>query len=129
MCSFIKDIFYNPNLQSYEKAEKIENTVSCYRIKYDIIDEPKVSIIVVASSTQKDLLRCLNSIKAKNTYKNIEIYRYIKTATAILSAVISSQINHARIDDAVERAIKRVTQTSADQGLRQDACMARKAGI
>ena len=55
------------------KAEKIENTVSCYRIKYDIIDEPKVSIIVVASSTQKDLLRCLNSIKAKNTYKNIEI--------------------------------------------------------
>ena len=55
------------------KAEKIENTVSCYRIKYEIVDKPKVSLIVVANSTQKDLLRCLNSIKAKNTYKNIEI--------------------------------------------------------
>ena len=30
---------------------------------------------------------------------------------------------------AAERAIKRVTQTSADQGLSPDACMARKAGV
>ena len=30
---------------------------------------------------------------------------------------------------AVERANKRVTQTSAEEGLRPDACMARKAGI
>ena len=33
------------------------------------------------------------------------------------------------IVDAAERAIKRVTQPTADQGLSPDASMARKAGI
>ena len=59
--------------EPYGKAEKIENTVSCYRIKYDIIDEPKVAIIVVANSTQRDLEKCLMSVVENNTYRNSEI--------------------------------------------------------
>ena len=55
------------------KAEKIENTVSCYRIKYDVVDEPRVSIIVVANGTGVDLEKCLTSIIEKNTYKNFEV--------------------------------------------------------
>lgn len=55
------------------RAEKIEDTVSCYRIKYDIVDEPKVSIIVVASGMQNDLEVCLKSVIENNTYKNCEI--------------------------------------------------------
>ena len=44
-----------------------------YRIKYDIKDNPLVSIIIPNKDHYEDLFRCVSSIKEKSTYKNYEI--------------------------------------------------------
>lgn len=44
-----------------------------YRVSYDIIGEPKVSIIIPNKDHIEDLDLCISSIYAKSTYKNFEI--------------------------------------------------------
>lgn len=44
-----------------------------YRVKYDIIGEPLVSIIIPFRDKPELLETCVNSILAKSTYKNFEI--------------------------------------------------------
>lgn len=44
-----------------------------YRIKYDIIDNPLVSIIIPNYNHVEELSRCIDSIINKSTYKNYEI--------------------------------------------------------
>lgn len=44
-----------------------------YRIKYDIIGEPKVSILIPNYNHVAELSTCINSILEKTTYKNYEI--------------------------------------------------------
>ncbi len=44
-----------------------------FRIKRDIIDNPKVSIIILAKEYTEKLVKCIESIKKKTTYKNYEI--------------------------------------------------------
>lgn len=44
-----------------------------YRIKYDIIGNPLVSIIIPNYNHVEDLSRCINSIIEKSTYNNYEI--------------------------------------------------------
>ena len=53
----------------------VENTVvpSMYRIKYDILNEAKISIIIANKDHAKDLKKCIDSIIGKTTYKNYEI--------------------------------------------------------
>lgn len=43
-----------------------------YRIKYEILDKPKISIIIPNKDHKDDLEKCINSI-LKSTYKNYEI--------------------------------------------------------
>lgn len=44
-----------------------------YRIRYEIIGEPLVSIIIPTKDHLDDLKRCISSIKSKSTYQNYEI--------------------------------------------------------
>ncbi len=44
-----------------------------YQIKYHVIGEPKVSIIILNKDHKKDLKRCVQSILEKTTYHNYEI--------------------------------------------------------
>jgi glycosyltransferase involved in cell wall biosynthesis len=47
--------------------------LSSCKIDYDIIESPKVSIIIPNKDHKNDLERCINSIIDKSTYKNYEI--------------------------------------------------------
>lgn len=44
-----------------------------YKIQYDIIGSPLVSIIIPNKDHTDDLEKCLNSVYAKSTYKNLEV--------------------------------------------------------
>lgn len=44
-----------------------------YKIQYDIVGEPLVSIIIPNKDHSDDLKKCLNSVYKKSTYKNFEI--------------------------------------------------------
>lgn len=55
---------------------KVESTLihpNIYRIKYDIIGNPLVSIIIPNYNHVEELSRCIDSIINKSTYKNYEI--------------------------------------------------------
>ena len=47
--------------------------LSSYRVHYDMIDCPKVSIIIANKDYADDLRKCINSIIKKSSYKNFEI--------------------------------------------------------
>lgn len=44
-----------------------------FRISYEIIGEPKISIIIPNKDHREDLERCISSIKERSTYENYEI--------------------------------------------------------
>lgn len=44
-----------------------------YKINYDIVDTPMVSIIIPNKDHKEDLEKCINSILKKSMYKNLEI--------------------------------------------------------
>ena len=54
---------------------KVEHGASLgtYRIQYDIIGEPKVSIIIPNKDGKEYLEQCINSVLKESTYKNYEI--------------------------------------------------------
>lgn len=52
---------------------KHEFSLGVYRIKYDIIGNPKISIVISNKDSKKDLEKCITSILDKTTYPNYEI--------------------------------------------------------
>ena len=46
---------------------------STYRVKWDIVGDPKVSILIPNKDHTDDLEKCLHSIYAKTTYENFEV--------------------------------------------------------
>jgi len=48
-------------------------TAATFRIKYEILNNPKVSIIIPTKDHKNDLQKCLASIENKTDYKNYEI--------------------------------------------------------
>lgn len=48
-------------------------SLGTYRIRYDVIGNPKVSIIIPNKDAKEYLEQCINSILEKTTYKNYEI--------------------------------------------------------
>ena len=55
---------------------KIESTRACetiFRIRYQVIGTPKISIVIANKDHAEDLRRCVNSILEKSTYDNYEI--------------------------------------------------------
>lgn len=56
------------------KGEALDSRIpSVYQIKYDIVGEPLVSIIIANKDYIDDLDKCITSIIEKSTYKNYEI--------------------------------------------------------
>lgn len=44
-----------------------------FRIRYEIIGNPKISIVIPNKDHMEDLKRCINSVREKSTYNNYEI--------------------------------------------------------
>ncbi len=58
------------------KHFQITSTRACetiFRIRYQILGNPKISIVIPNKDHAEDLLRCVNSIVEKSTYGNYEI--------------------------------------------------------
>lgn len=51
----------------------IDNNCPYYKIEYDVINNPKVSIIIPTKDLSQILEKCLKSIYEKSTYKNYEV--------------------------------------------------------
>lgn len=49
------------------------NFSGCYKVEYEIVGNPKVSIIIPNKDQAKTLKKCVDSILQKSTYKNYEI--------------------------------------------------------
>lgn len=66
-------------LEDTIERRKIDGVVSeglqggFFRIKYNIKNEPLISIIVVSENSNKNLKECINSVLKKTDYKNYEI--------------------------------------------------------
>lgn len=63
------------HLERMGAKAKIEDskTLGMYKVEYEVVNEPKVSIIIPNMDHKRDLKRCINSILKKSTYKNYEI--------------------------------------------------------
>ncbi len=55
------------------KVEFLEKYPATYRIKYKILEEALVSIIIPNMNHKEDLQKCIESIQKKSSYKNYEI--------------------------------------------------------
>ena len=56
------------------KGEVLDTRIpSIYRIRYEIEGEPLVSILIPNKDHREDLIRCVNSIREKSTWRNWEI--------------------------------------------------------
>lgn len=53
------------------KSSKAFPTI--YRIKYDLLERPMISIIILSQNQACDLEKCVETIHSKTTYKNYEI--------------------------------------------------------
>ena len=50
-----------------------EQALGLYRVKYELKNHPKISIIIPNKDSKKDLKKCIESILKKSTYDNFEI--------------------------------------------------------
>ena len=106
-------------VHDFLEAKGIKNTVSSfpafptiYRIKYEIIGTPKVSIIIPNRNCLKELMRCIESITSITTYNNYEIiivdnqstddkvlkyYKKLESNDKIKIAIYEKAYNHSDI--------------------------------
>lgn len=63
------------HLQRIGVKAKVEHAqiLGMYKVAYEVIGKPKVSIVILNKDHKKDLKRCINSIINKTTYSNYEI--------------------------------------------------------
>lgn len=63
------------HLERINVKGKVEDSkiLGIYKVSYEVIGNPKVSIIIPNKNHKNDLERCINSILEKTTYKNYEI--------------------------------------------------------
>ena len=63
------------HLERIGLSGRVEDAVvpTTYKIQYDIIGEPKISIIIPNKDHTDDLEKCLSSVYEKSTYKNFEV--------------------------------------------------------
>lgn len=67
----IKQHLERCNLKADVESSDVHPNI--YRIKYDIIGKPLISILIPNKDHIEDLSRCINSILKKSTYRNFEI--------------------------------------------------------
>ena len=74
---------------------------STYRVKWDIVGEPKVSILIPNKDHTEDLEKCLHSIYAKTTYESFEVIvienNSTDPATADYYKRLPDRYDHARV--------------------------------
>lgn len=96
---------------------EITSTRACvtnFRIKYEVIGDPKVSIVIPNRDHLSDLRRCLTSIMEKTTYSNFEIiivennsvtdeifayYRELQENAAVRVITYKGDFNYSRINN------------------------------
>ncbi|MFG1399661.1 glycosyltransferase family 2 protein [Roseixanthobacter pseudopolyaromaticivorans] len=54
-------------------CEPVEGLQAYMRVRYDVIDTPRVSIIIPSKNNWAVLRQCLRSIQEKSVYKNVEL--------------------------------------------------------
>lgn len=67
----VKDSITQQGMDAIVESSPVFPTI--YRIRYEIVGEPKVSIVICDSHSLTDLKRCVDSVLAKSTYRNFEI--------------------------------------------------------
>lgn len=67
----VKDHINRCGLNAVVESSRAFPTI--YRIKYEIVNTPKISIIIPNKNNKEVLEKCINSIINKSTYKDIEI--------------------------------------------------------
>lgn len=56
------------------KGEAIDSQIpSVYKIQYQLVEQPLISILIPNKDYREDLAKCIDSIFAKSTYRNFEI--------------------------------------------------------
>lgn len=55
------------------KVDSSKAFPTIYRIKYDLLESPLISIIILNYNLSSDLKKCIESIRNKSTYENYEI--------------------------------------------------------
>jgi GT2 family glycosyltransferase len=83
------------NIHAIVKPGIIQNT---FRINYTLQENPTVSIIIPTKNNYKILKRCIDSIKKKTNYKNIEIIIVDNSSTDIPTKNYYSSLSHKIID-------------------------------
>jgi len=99
------------------KNFKIESTrafETIFRIRYELLDTPKISIIIANKDHLEDLKRCVDSILDKSTYENYEIiivennstsqeifeyYEEIKNHPLIQVVTYKGEFNYSKINN------------------------------
>lgn len=69
--SAVRDFLLSKGIKSRVTSSPAFPTI--YRIEYDIVNNPLVSIIIPNKNHGEDLENCIDSIKEKTTYQNYEI--------------------------------------------------------
>lgn len=67
----VQDSILRSGYQAEVDSSEIFPTI--YRIKYKLVDTPKVSILIVNRNNVENISRCVSSILEKSTYPNYEI--------------------------------------------------------
>lgn len=67
--------------------------IGTYDIEYDIVNNPKVSMIIDGNGELKNLDRTINSIKSKTTYRNYEIIVVANDSKEEFTKKILSELN------------------------------------
>ena len=82
---------------------RVEDSIvpTTYRIQYDIIGEPLISIIIPNKDHIEDLEKCLNSVYGKSTYKNFEVIvvenNSVESKTFEYYKILESKYNNLKI--------------------------------
>ncbi len=74
-----------------------------YRISYEITDQPKVSIILADCRSEKQLARCLQSIRTRTTYPDYEIIYAHGASQGKLSQTLDEMVVKGMLDLVIRR--------------------------
>jgi glycosyltransferase involved in cell wall biosynthesis len=69
----LSDTIKRRGIKAEVKENHLRTSPPSFRIKYQLDDEPKVSIIIPTKDNKKILERCINAISKNTAYKNYEI--------------------------------------------------------
>ena len=102
------------------KHFQITSTRACatiFRIRYQILGDPKISIVIANKDHVEDLKRCITSIQKNSTWSNIEIIVVENNSTTPEIRDYYSQLLGLSGDDSYEERCKLHTVCGHDGGI------------